>query len=152
QAADRARRLEAEQRRKFQRLSVGLVLDRGTDLGDRLDPGRALLWLARGLQLAGGQGNADPQRLLRSNPAGRQARAHPRPPVVSPASGMAWTPDGKTLLTWGPFPGAVKRWNARTGAPAGELPHNYHVLHIAFGGDGQGNPWRIATASEDRMA
>jgi WD40 repeat protein/tRNA A-37 threonylcarbamoyl transferase component Bud32 len=148
--AEDARRAEQEQRRKFQQLSIGLVIDRASDLGERKDPARALLWLTRGLSLVGKE-DAALARVLRCNLSSWQAQAHPLRFAISPADGAAWAPDSKSLITWGPFKGA-RRYDARTGAVLGELPHDHKVQCVAFGGDGTTSPWRAATGSDDRTA
>ena len=112
-----------EQRRKFQRLSVGLLLDRGTSVAEQGDPARGLLSLASGLQLVA-KDDADFDRALRLNIAAWRTQLHPMRLAVTRTPnirGATLAPDGATLLTWGT---GAQRWKAATGALLGELPHD----------------------------
>ena len=83
-----------------------------------------------------------------------QAQADELPPdPVNPAVGhvgdvlaLAFTPDGKTLITTGPD-GLAKIWDVATTTVRADLTgHEGQVLRVAVSSDGQ----TIATGGEDR--
>jgi WD40 repeat protein len=138
-AADRLREEKATSDARLvqmKRLSAGLALEGGIGLCDRGEVGPGLLWLARGLEVAGPD-DGDLAQALRFNLAawGRQV-ATLRGSLPHPGSVLAaaFRPDG-TMVTCDQF-GFVGRWDA-AGRPLGEpvrLPG--WVTSVAFSPDG----------------
>jgi WD40 repeat protein len=148
QEAERARAEEAEQRQRYQRLSVNLAVDRGLHLCEESDVGRGLLHLARSLEWARDD-QEDWQRVIRTN---LDAWAHslcslqdclPHRGCVLAA---AWSPDGRFVLT-GCTDRKAQVWEAATGEPVGgPLLHPARVNAVAFSPDGG----TILTGTGDR--
>jgi WD40 repeat protein len=133
-----ARAEEAEERRRYQRLSVNLAVDQGLRLCEEGDVGRGLLHLARTLEAAR-DGQEGWQRVIRTN---LDAWAHSLCSLQEclPHRGRvlaaAWSPDGRFVLT-----GCTDRkalvWDVATGEPVGEpLGHPARVNAVAFSPDG----------------
>jgi WD40 repeat protein len=98
-----------------------LARDQGLSLARQGLVDRGLLWLARSLRLAEQAGSPELGLPLRVNLAewSRQlarVRAHMIHPIA--ARSVAFTPDGKTLLTAG-FDGALRTWDTSTGRETG---------------------------------
>ena len=145
--AEAARKAEAEQRRQFQRLSVGLLLDRSASLTAQDDPARGLLWATRALQLVGTE-NADLEHAIRLNLASLGAPLHTLRLVITqtpPIRSVTFSPDGKLLLTCGEH---TTLWDADSGELVRELPHPGTVYQAVFSLDGS----KIATAGADSKA
>jgi WD40 repeat protein/tRNA A-37 threonylcarbamoyl transferase component Bud32 len=143
QAEADQRRLTEEQRRKLQRLSAGLLLDRGVSLGEQKDP-RGLLWLTRALEVLKEE-DADLDRVIRTNLAHWSSQVHPLRFIVDRASCVTFSPDGKRVLTGG-YAG-IQLWDAGSGKLLGDLGEPRFVRSVAFSPDGT----KIASGS-DRTA
>jgi WD40 repeat protein len=130
------------------RLAADLALDRGLMLCERGEIDAGLLWLAHALDLAPPEA-ADLDHAARANLAAWYAQLDNRPRLAlrheGAARAVAISPDGRTLFTGGED-GAVRRWDATTGAPVGELfSHPQSVLTIALTPDGT----RLAAGCRD---
>jgi WD40 repeat protein len=145
--ADAARAKEAEERRRYQRLSLGLAVDRGRRLCEDGEAGRGLLQLARCLEWAR-EGQEDWQPVIRGNlGAWTESLCALREclPHQGRVLAAAWGPDGRLVLT-GCADGRALLWDATTGEPAGAaLTHPARVNAVAFSPDGR----LIATATGD---
>jgi hypothetical protein len=103
-----------EAKRKAQRISAGLAIDRGLSLCEQGEVDWGLLWLARSLEYLPNE-DSDLQRTVRANLVDWYGRVNPLDEVFSqegPAEVAAWTPDGKTLLTPG-SDGVVRFWDSK---------------------------------------
>jgi WD40 repeat protein len=142
--AEAARKAEAEQRRKFQRLSGGLLLDKATALTEQRDAARGLHWLLRGLHTVGKE-DPELERALRLNLAASAPIVHPLKFILPDrANGVRCSTDGTLLLTWGARH-PVQLWSAATGKRLGQLEGE--VYEAAFSPDGK---W-IATLDAGSM-
>jgi WD40 repeat protein/tRNA A-37 threonylcarbamoyl transferase component Bud32 len=132
--AEAARKAEVEQRRKFQRLSGGLLLDKATTLTEQRDAARGLQWLLRGLQTIDKE-DPELERALRLNLAASAPVVHPVKFILPDrADGVRCSPDGTLLLTWGArHPSQL--WSAATGQRLGQLEGE--VYETAFSPDGK---------------
>jgi WD40 repeat protein len=137
----------------------------GRDLCDEGDAGRGSLWLARALtvlssSVAGGQatieadrriGAPDPELAIRANLGAWQSsfrRLKGVLPHQGPVNQVAYSPDGKTVLTtsWGT---SARLWDAATGKAIGApLLHEGMVYAIAYSPDGN----TVVTGSQDKTA
>jgi hypothetical protein len=160
--ADERQQKEEQARLQAERLLAGAVLDQGITLCDRGEVGQGLLWLARGLDLAVRAGDADLERVARTNLSAWRARFFDPATWLSHGDWVwtgAFSPDGKRLLTCeSSFPrldtNFARLWDAATGRPLGaplRCDHNPWVS--AFSPDGKllfvVNPerlrcWRVA--------
>jgi WD40 repeat protein len=134
-----ARTEEAQQRQRYQRLSVNLAVDRGLHLCEQGDVGRGLLHLARTLEWAGNE-PGDWQRIIRTN---LNAWTHSLCslkeclPHRCHVLAAAWSPDGRFALTGGTDRKA-RVWEAATGKEiGGPLLHPARVNAVAFSPDGK---------------
>jgi WD40 repeat protein len=145
--ADAARAKEAQERQRYQRLSLDLAVDQGRQLCEEGEGGRGLLHLARCLGWAR-ESQVDWQPVIRGNLSAwteslctlRECLPH-RGLVLA----AAWSPDGRLVLT-GCADGQAQCWDATTGEPAGAaLPHPARVNAVAFSPDGR----QFATTTGD---
>jgi WD40 repeat protein len=152
QELTKAALVDAEQfRQQAQRLSVSLGWERGLALLDQDDIARGMLVLGHGLQIAPPEAR-DLEDVIRLNLAAAHRQLPYRLLSILEQGGeaqtVAFSPDGKVLLTGGRLGGA-RRWDAATGQPLGQpLPHEGEIRAVAFSADGQ----IIATASTDKTA
>jgi WD40 repeat protein/tRNA A-37 threonylcarbamoyl transferase component Bud32 len=103
-------------RREAERRLAENYLDRGLNLCEQGEIGVGLLWLARALETAP-EGQVDLQWAIRANLAGWAPRLHSLTAILEhdgPVLAVAFTPDGKTILT-GSEDGKVRFWDAATG-------------------------------------
>jgi serine/threonine protein kinase/WD40 repeat protein len=157
--ADVQRREAERERRRAQRLSAELALDQGSRLCQEGKMAPGLLWLARALELTPAD-EPDLDYTIRANLAAWQG--HFCPVRVGPAPGtpvpaVAFSPDGKTILTgdwgnhWGkPGPAHAQLWQAATWKPLLKEPvkHQAAIWSVAFAPDGKA----FATGSFDGSA
>jgi eukaryotic-like serine/threonine-protein kinase len=126
------------------------VLDKGIDLCEKGEIGQGMLWLARSLELAPTDDD-DLDRLIRGNLAawGRQVnRLKAILPHESKVRAVAFSPDGKTIVT-GCADGSAKLWDTDKAEAIGlPLRHDAQVLAVAFGPDGK----TILTGCADHIA
>jgi WD40 repeat protein/tetratricopeptide (TPR) repeat protein/serine/threonine protein kinase len=121
-----AKKKEAQARRQYTDYFTQLArtsLDRGLDLCRREgEVGAGLLWMAQSLEvLPAGQDRLE--EAIRTNLAGWHRRlSHPTLRQGLWVSGLAFSPDGRTLVT--ADQSYARLWNAATGEPIGEpMPH-----------------------------
>jgi WD40 repeat protein/serine/threonine protein kinase len=140
--------------RENQRLSTDLALEQTLEQSDLLreqgDVARALLVLARGLELAPAE-ETDLQQFIRRKLAeGRRQLRHlrailPHPGTVRTA---VFSPDSRTVLTGGDD-GTAQLWDAATAEEIGtSLRHRDQVAAVAFSPDGK----TVLTGSWDGTA
>jgi WD40 repeat protein/tRNA A-37 threonylcarbamoyl transferase component Bud32 len=138
--ADAARQNEEAGRRQYQRLYVGLMLDRGVGYCEREDVGRGMLWLARTLELTSEE-DRDLSQVLRTDLADWGRQLCPLKGLLAGPSGvsaLAISPDGGTILT-GCRDGTVQLWVADTGRLRSNQPAkhgNGPITAVAFSTDG----------------
>jgi WD40 repeat protein/tRNA A-37 threonylcarbamoyl transferase component Bud32 len=145
--AEAARTREADERQRYQRVSLSLAVDRGLQFCEEGDVGRGLLHLARTLDWAGAEQD-DWQHVLRTNlNAWAQSLCPLREcfPHKGCVLAAAWSPDGRFILT-----GCADRkalvWDAATGKPVGgPLAHPARVNAVAVSPDGS----KLVTATGD---
>ncbi len=129
--------------------------------------GEARIWqLREGLQKVSGQGTGDRELKSEVGGHGPEIASHksvgggpelelrpltPPLPHAYPVRGLAFSPDGKTLLTGSGTLGTggeARFWDVATARPAGPvLVHTEHVGPVIFSRDGQ----RVLTASTDGL-
>jgi WD40 repeat protein/serine/threonine protein kinase len=146
--AETVRAEEAQQRQRYQRLSVNLAVDRGLYFCEQGDVGRGLLHLARSLEWARDE-QADLQHVIRTN-LGAWSRSLCSLKLCLTHRGrvlaVAWAPDGRFALT-GCADGKAIVWDAASGEPIGKpLTHPARVNAVAFSPDGS----RILTGTGER--
>jgi WD40 repeat protein/serine/threonine protein kinase len=145
--AEAARTREADERQRYQRLSLSLSVDRSLQFCEEGDVGRGLLHLARTLEWAGPDQD-DWQHVLRTNlNAWAQSLCPLREcfPHKGCVLAAAWGPDGRFVLT-----GCADRkafvWDPATGKPIGApLAHPARVNAVAVSPDGR----TLVTATGD---
>src|SRR5262249_25373884 len=118
--AETARTKEADERLRYQQLSLNLAVDRGLQFCNDGDVGRGLLHLARTLEWAGNE-QKDWQHVLRTNlNAWTQSLCPLKERLLHQGRvlAVAWSPDGRFVVT-----GCADRkafvWEAATGEPVG---------------------------------
>ncbi len=118
------------ERRKADQLAASLALDKALDLCNKGNIPHGLLWLARGLEVAGRAEDDGLQWAIRANLGEWSGRLHalrlclPHPGQVL---AVAVSPDGRTVLTGG-ADGTARRWDAATGQALGApQPHGAPV-------------------------
>jgi WD40 repeat protein len=148
--AEEAGREEANQRRRYQRLLVSTLMDRGLDLCEQGDVGRGLLHLVHGLELVGHEAT-DLERVLRTNVADWQRSLYPLKNFLAHPDrvlAVAFSPDGKQFLT-GCADGKAQLWSTATGERLGDpLVHEGDVTGVTFRADGK----VLLTGSRDKTA
>jgi WD40 repeat protein len=137
-ADERAGR-ERRARDEVEKLSAGLILDRGIDLAVQGEVAHGLAWLARGLERAVAAGDVELERAARANLAAWREHLV-RPIAELPHEDWAWavafSPDGRTAATGGKDH-AARLWDAATGRPRDEpMRHAGPVVSLAFSPDG----------------
>src|SRR5262249_53892428 len=125
--------------------------ERGQALCEKEEIGPGMLRLISSWRSAVRAGDAAWQDAARANLAAWQSR-YPTLltalPPVNPLTRVAFSPDGKTILT-GCEDSTARLWNAATGQPIGEpMRHEGAVWAVAFSPDGR----TVLTGSWDRTA
>ena len=115
-----------EQSRRNQRIAAGLALERGINYCEHEEVPRGLLWLARGLEMAGRE-NPDLQWDARMNIGAWLPRLHSLQHILPQndaggsedpgGSRLAYSPDGAYLLVVGRT--TVQAWDTTTGSRIG---------------------------------
>jgi WD40 repeat protein/serine/threonine protein kinase len=124
-----------QERRKSDQLAAGLAVDKALDLCHKGNIAHGLLWLARGLEVAGRAEDNDLEWCIRANLGEWSGRLHtlqfclPHPGSVL---AVAVSPDGRTIVT-GSADGTARLWGTATGQALGApLPHDAPVRAVAF--------------------
>jgi WD40 repeat protein len=138
-------------RRQALRQAASLAIGHGMSLGEQKETGRALLWLARGLETAVQAESRDLEAVARYNlaawPRVMPALRHAIPLGESIHS-LVYSPDGRQVAVGG-RDNMARIWDVATGQVVGRpMAHKNVVDAIAFSGDGK---W-LATASDDHTA
>jgi WD40 repeat protein len=148
QDADAGRREAERERHRAETLSASLGLDQGIQLCREGNTGPGLLWMARALELLP-EGEEDLDYALRANLTawrGQFCRGRNEATQWTPVMSVAFSPDGKTILTgnWGSAGGApgpahaylrsVAAWGSDHGTA---LEHPGPILSVAFHPDGK---------------
>jgi eukaryotic-like serine/threonine-protein kinase len=133
------------------RRMASLYLERGQSACEKGEIGPGLLWMVESWRSAVSAGDTAWQYASRTNLAAWQGQ-HPRlTGVFSHANavmGVAFSPDGKTVLT-GCLDGTARLWDAATTKPLGKpLPHQDQVRAVAFSPGGK----TVLTGSDDGTA
>jgi WD40 repeat protein len=136
---------------RYQRLSAGLLLDRGIALAEQQDGARGLLWLTRGLQVTARE-DTDLERAFRLNLAAWGEQMHRLRFIAAGKplrlGDLVFSPDDSELLAWGDD--GAHRWDAE-GNWLGRLTHPGIIHAAAYSGGGK-NRLLIATAGGDGTA
>src|SRR5262249_39907470 len=145
--AERVTRALVESNR---RLAI-LNFERGQAACERGGLGPGLGWMVESLRAATQAGDPAWQQVARTN---LSAWLHDSPGLKAVFSHdarvhtVAFSPDGKTLLT-GSWDKTARLWDAATGRALGEpLRHQYRVVSVAFSTDGKA----VLTGSNDGTA
>ena len=124
-----------QERRKSDQLAAGLAVDKALDLCAKGNVSHGLLWMARGLEIAGRAEDDDLQWAIRANLGDWSRRLHalqlclPHPGSVL---AVAVSPDGRTIVTGG-ADGTARLWDTATGRALGApLAHGAPVRAAAF--------------------
>jgi WD40 repeat protein/serine/threonine protein kinase len=139
--AERLRREQDETRaarQQGQRLLARLALDRGQALCEQGEVGRGMLWLARALELA--PADDELQMTARLQLAAWRRQLHGLRSVLpheGPVYAVAFSPDGRTLLT-GCTGETARLWDTATGKLlAASPPNSMPVTGARFSPDGR---------------
>ena len=130
-----ARGNEEIERKKAQRQSATLALDRGLRFCEDGDVASGMLWLARSLEFAPADA-ADLQQAIRKNLTAWRQRLcvlNARFPHEGPVYAVAPSPDGKIILTGGR---GWQLWDSASGLPLARAI-NGTVMAAAFSPDGK---------------
>jgi WD40 repeat protein/tetratricopeptide (TPR) repeat protein/tRNA A-37 threonylcarbamoyl transferase component Bud32 len=129
-----------EKGKEAQREAIRLAFQQATTLSDQGEVGGAMHMLAYGLGLAEQAGEADLERLFRTNLAAWRYHLHTQRRVLPHPAGVsavAWSPDGRTLATacwdW-----TTRLWDTASGKARGEpVKHGQWITGLIFGPDGR---------------
>src|SRR5262249_39417087 len=145
--AERVTRALVESNR---RLAI-LNFERGQAASERGELGPGLIWTVESLRAATEAGDPAWQRLARTN---LPAWVHDNPELKAVFSHegrvhtVAFSPDGKTILT-GSWDQTARLWDAASGRALGEpLRHHNRVVSVAFSPDSKA----VLTGSTDGTA
>jgi WD40 repeat protein len=137
---EQAKRNEEIERKQAQRQSATLALDRGLRFCEDGDVASGMLWLARSLEFAPADA-ADLQQAIRKNLTAWRPRLctlKARLPHQGAVYAVAFSPDGKVLLTGADENETTRLWDADTGQPiAPPLQRKTTVMAVAFSSDGK---------------
>jgi WD40 repeat protein/serine/threonine protein kinase/tetratricopeptide (TPR) repeat protein len=156
EAAREQREQAQKQRDLAERLSTTLALDGALNLCERGDVALGVLGLARALEFAPAK-ETDLQHAIRANLAAWENELPRVKGVLQHQDGVtavAWSPDGKTVLTGG-WEEYARLWSVDTGTLVSPpLRHGVRLGDVAFspdgrraltGGEGRARVWDIAT-------
>jgi serine/threonine protein kinase len=124
-------------RNESQRVSAGVLLDKGIDLAEQGEVAEGLFWMVEALKVAPEE-SPELRRAIRTNLAAWMGRAHGlrhvflQPPGVSQC---ALAPDGRHFLTVSS--GGIQAWEAATGRAAGPpvKAEGWSILALSQDGD-----------------
>jgi WD40 repeat protein len=138
--AERAQQAEADQKRQLQRLSAGLLLERGQMLSEQDDVGRGLLWIARALEVAPPDA-VNLQRVIRTNLGDWARQLHPHRYALGQRNMVltaVFRPDGKQVATGHRTDKGARLWDVAAGKPAGSslIQKGGFVAALAYSPDG----------------
>jgi WD40 repeat protein/serine/threonine protein kinase len=135
--------IEQVQRHEASRAAAWLAFDHALDQCERGEVGRGMLGLVRSLAQAESAGDQDLQRVIRLNLDGWRTQSTALVALLphwSQVTAVAFSPDGKTVLT-GSRDTTARLWDVETGAPIGqplqvESPEvQSPILAVAFSPD-----------------
>jgi WD40 repeat protein len=128
---------------RAERQAAQLALDRGLSLCEQGEVHRGLLWLARSLEIASRLPPADAVDLewgLRANLAHWSGEIFPLRCLLPQPKGtrrVAFSPDGKMIVTASWEHTQVQAWETATGKPLGAPYAHAGILDLAIPADGQ---------------
>jgi WD40 repeat protein/serine/threonine protein kinase len=125
--------IEQVRRHEESRRAAWLAFDHALGQCERGEVGRGMLRLVRSLEQAESAGDQDLQRVIRLNLDGWRTQSTTLVALLphrSHVAAVAFSPDGRTVLTGG-YDGIAQLWDVATGAPIG-LPLHVEFLQVQF--------------------